>query len=236
MFVLAGGRQIFPIRIVGDTENGIRVAGERFHVFARVGFPDFDGLVFAGGGDVLAVGAERDAANLVGMAGVTEKRAARVHVPDDDGAVETGRDEAAAVGAKGDGLDNIGVTESAVAEEAGDVVGQTGGQSRQMPARFAEVGRGLQEPAGGQHLAAVLGEGVGLLIPIRREFPGKSLGFGVGSLGAELRLKVADDRVRRRRRRRVGRRAAERDQDQCPEAGEERKEFPGETRLGRSFH
>ena len=210
------------------------MAGERLDVLAGVGVPDFDRLVLAAGGDGLAVGAEGEAPDAVGVAGVAAQGASGVGVPDDDGAVGAGGDDAPAVGAEGDGLDDLAVTESAVAEEAGDVVGQSGRQAGQVPAGLAEGVGGLDESAGRQRLVAALGVGVGPLIPIGREFLGQAL--GVGPLRAELRMQVTRGRIRRRRGRRVGRRRAEEGQHSRPEDGQERNEFPGRKRLRSRVH
>ena len=142
----------------------------------------------------LPSGLKATAQHLVGVAGVAAQLAAGLHVPDDDGAVLAGGDEALAVGAEGDGLDHVAVAQAAVAEDAGDVVGQAGGRAGQVPARLAEGVGGLDEPAGRQGVVALLGEGVGLLIPFGREFLGQALSVGVGAFGAVLRLQIPSRR------------------------------------------
>src|SRR5262249_62098488 len=113
-------------------------------------------------------------------------------VPELDGAVLAGAEQALAVGAVGDGPHPVGVAEAAVAEDAGDVGGEVGGQPRQFPEGLAEAVAGLDEPAGRQGGVAGPGEAVGAAEPLRREDPGEAGPVGGGALGPELWLGLLD--------------------------------------------
>ena len=76
------------------------------------------------------------------------------------------------IGTEGDRLNAVAVSQSAVAEQAGDVIGQAGGQARQIPARLTKSVGGFDESPGLQGVVALLGESGGLSIPFRSEFMG----------------------------------------------------------------
>jgi hypothetical protein len=88
------------------------------------------------------------------------------HVPDLDGAVGAGGDEAGACLVEGQRVDDPAVTEPGIAEDAGDMVGQAGRQSRQAPASAAEAVAGFDQPAGEQGRLALFGEAGGTIEPL----------------------------------------------------------------------
>ena len=92
-----------------------------------------------------------------------------LHVPNHKGAVLAGGNEALSIGAEGDRLNAVALPQSAVAEQAGDVIGQAGGQTGQIPAHLTKSVGGLDKSTGLQGVVALLGEGGGLFIPFRRE-------------------------------------------------------------------
>src|SRR5262249_29695161 len=154
------------------------VADETLDVLARGRVPNLDFFIVPGRGDMLAVEAEGDGQDFVGMSRVPGRLASGVHVPDAHDRVLAAAGEASAVGTEGYGLDGAGVAESAVPEDAGDVVGQVCRRRRQAPARPAKEVLCLEEPVGGEGRGSLLRQGVGPLIARGGKLPGQPLAVG----------------------------------------------------------
>ena len=79
-----------------------------------------------------------------------------------------------------------------IAENAGNVIGQTGRQRRELPACPPEYLRSLKQPAISQGSIAFLGQLVGTSQPIRGKLARQTGRVEGGTVVAILRLKLAN--------------------------------------------
>src|SRR5262249_50537951 len=129
----SAGDYVLPVGREGNAGDELGVPLERANVLAGVGLPETNVLVAARGGRQFAVGAEGDGPDHFGVAGVGAQLAARLDIPDLDSAVLASAGQAFAITAVGDAEDPVRVSQTGVAEDAGDMLGEVGGQGRNFP-------------------------------------------------------------------------------------------------------